>query len=96
MPAQTRILVGSREVFDASYHLEYLKTLAAVDAKQLVTARLRKRQYRLSDANIQQIVKYTDGLPLAIEIVVGLTAIPGRTERDLERFLQTNPVSQNL
>ncbi len=96
LPAQTRILVGSREVFDASYHLEELKTLRAKDAQDLVKARLQKRQYKLSDVNIQRIVKYTAGLPLAIEIVVGLTAIPGRTERDLERFLKTNPVPQDL
>ncbi|WP_310427267.1 NB-ARC domain-containing protein [Chamaesiphon sp. VAR_48_metabat_135_sub] len=96
LPASTRILVGSRQVFDRNYHLYELQFLAPTDAEKLIRDRLRKRQCKLTDRQIDLIVKYTGGLPLAIEFTVGLVAIPGRDVRDLERFFSSNPYPQNL
>jgi NB-ARC domain/MalT-like TPR region len=96
LPAQTQILVGSRQIFDGSYGVKELTPLKEEDSKILVKDRMRKRKCRLSDRHIDRIAKYTRGLPLAIEIVVGLAAIPGRDTRDLDDFLRSNPLPEDL
>jgi DNA-binding CsgD family transcriptional regulator len=96
LPASTRVLVGSRQVFDRNYHLYELQFLAPTDAEKLIRDRLRKRQCKLTDRQIDLIVKHTGGLPLAIEFTVGLVAIPGREVRDLERFFNSNPYPDEL
>jgi hypothetical protein len=88
--------VGSRQVFDANYKIYDLKFLSSLDAETLIRDRLQKRKCKLTDRQIDLIVKNAGGLPLAIELIVGLVAIPGRDARDLERFFQGNLYPENL
>ncbi len=97
LPTSTRILVGSRQVFDEqNYRVEQLQFLDLLDAKILIWQRLRDRRCKLTDEQIDEIAKYTRGLPLAIEFIIGLVSIPGRDLSDLNRFLSGNPYPQDL
>ena len=90
IPRSTRILVGSRQIFDSNYQTYDLKFLAALDAEKLIRYRLQKRKCKLTDGQIASIIKCAGGLPLAIEFIIGLVAIPDRDASDLEQFFQGN------
>jgi hypothetical protein len=96
IPASTRMLVSSRQIFNINYYNHELPFLSAKDAEKLICNHLYKRNCKLPSSYISQIVKYTGGLPLAIEIVTGLIAMRGGDCIDLERFFTGSGYAQEL
>jgi DNA-binding CsgD family transcriptional regulator len=94
IPASTRVLVGSRQKFNINYHTHQLSTLTTTDAEKLIKNHLRK--HKLSPAYISQIVEYTGGLPLAIEIIIGLIITRGGAAIELKQFFNGSPKGQEL
>jgi tetratricopeptide (TPR) repeat protein len=96
IPATTRVLVGSRQKFNIHYHTHQLSTLTTTDAEKLIKNHLRKHQHKLPPAYITQIVEYTGGLPLAIEIIIGLIIMRGGAAIELKQFFNGSPKGQEL
>jgi tetratricopeptide (TPR) repeat protein len=96
IPATTRVLVGSRRTFNINYHTHQLSTLSTTDAEKLIKNHLRKHKSKLPPAYITQIIEYTGGLPLAIEIIIGLIIMRGGTAIELKQFFNGNHTGQEL
>jgi DNA-binding CsgD family transcriptional regulator len=96
IPATTRVLVGSRRTFNINYHTHQLSTLSITDAEKLIKNHLRKHKSKLLPAYITQIVEYTGGLPLAIEIIIGLIITRGGAAIELKQFFNGSPKGQEL